>query len=143
MYNETSPSNRCSKKSSANFPILKIEEESETNGKTAENVKPSVECKSISTQTAQPIQSDCNRKDSTYTLWTSEESILRSTLDDDNKSTSSSACEVASGVLSSGKSGNSLDSSGLENNNESGIGTATPPKEPVSYFKLTYHICSL
>lgn len=38
-------------------------------------------------------------------------------------------------MLSSGKSGISLDSSGLDNdNNESGIGTATPPKE-ISYWK--------
>jgi len=35
-------------------------------------------------------------------------------------------------MLSSGKSGNSLNSSELENDNiESGIGTATPPKEQV------------
>lgn len=39
-------------------------------------------------------------------------------------------------MLSSGKSGISLDSSGLDNdNNESGIGTATPPKD-MSYWKL-------
>lgn len=54
-------------------------------------------------------------------------------------STSSSACEEASGVLSSGKSGISLDSSGVENdNNESGIGTATPPKD-MSYWKSSMH----
>lgn len=134
MCNDTLSLNKFNKKTTNNFPILKIEEDSETNNdKTQlENVKPLIECKS--TQTSHPIQSDCNRKDSTYTLWTSEESILRSTLDDDNKSTSSSACEVASGALSSGKSGNSLDSSGLDNNNESGIGTATPPKESVSLY---------
>ncbi|XP_055906378.1 serine-rich adhesin for platelets [Eupeodes corollae] len=75
---------------------------------------------------------DATKKGSTSTIWTSEESILRSVgaADEDNNSTSSSACEEASGVLSSGKSGLSLDSSGLDNdNNESGIGTATPPKD--------------
>lgn len=134
MCNELLSFNKCTKKTTNNFPILKIEEDSETNDKIQlDNLKRLNECKSISTQTSNPIQSDCNKKDSTYTLWTSEESILRSTLDDDNKSTSSSACEVASGALSSGKSGNSLDSSGLDNNNESGIGTATPPKESVSF----------
>uniref|UniRef100_W8AR19 StAR-related lipid transfer protein 13 n=2 Tax=Ceratitis capitata TaxID=7213 RepID=W8AR19_CERCA len=81
--------------------------------------------------------SDVTKKGSTSTIWTSEESILRSVgaVDEDNNSTSSSACEEASGVLSSGKSGISLDSSGLDNdNNESGIGTATPPKD-ISYWK--------
>ncbi|XP_049303081.1 uncharacterized protein LOC105233785 isoform X1 [Bactrocera dorsalis] len=80
---------------------------------------------------------DVTKKGSTSTIWTSEESILRSVgaVDEDNNSTSSSACEEASGVLSSGKSGISLDSSGLDNdNNESGIGTATPPKE-ICYWK--------
>ncbi|XP_017847296.1 uncharacterized protein LOC108603213 isoform X2 [Drosophila busckii] len=81
---------------------------------------------------------DVNKKGSTSTIWTSEESILRSVgaVDEDNNSTSSSsACEEATGVLSSGKSGISLDSSGLDNdNNESGIGTATPPKD-MSYWK--------
>lgn len=52
------------------------------------------------------------------------------TTDEDNKSTSSSACEDGSAVLSSGKSGNSLDSSEMENI-ESGIGTASPPKDMV------------
>ncbi|KAH8409723.1 hypothetical protein KR222_002849 [Zaprionus bogoriensis] len=82
---------------------------------------------------------DVTKKGSTSTIWTSEESILRSVgaVDEDNNSTSSSsACEEAAGVLSSGKSGISLDSSGLDNdNNESGIGTATPPKD-MSYWKL-------
>lgn len=42
-------------------------------------------------------------------------------------------------MLSSGKSGISLDSSGLDNdNNESGIGTATPPKD-MSYWK-SHHL---
>ncbi|XP_067619349.1 uncharacterized protein cv-c isoform X2 [Eurosta solidaginis] len=79
---------------------------------------------------------DVTKKGSTSTIWTSEESILRSVgaVDEDNNSTSSSACEEVSGVLSSGKSGISLDSSGLDNdNNESGIGTATPPKD--TYWK--------
>ncbi|XP_036323799.1 uncharacterized protein LOC118737427 isoform X3 [Rhagoletis pomonella] len=81
--------------------------------------------------------SDVTKKGSTSTIWTSEESILRSVgaVDEDNNSTSSSACEEATGALSSGKSGISLDSSGLDNdNNESGIGTATPPKDN-SYWK--------
>ncbi|XP_030369444.1 uncharacterized protein LOC115620377 isoform X2 [Scaptodrosophila lebanonensis] len=81
--------------------------------------------------------SDVTKKGSTSTIWTSEESILRSVgaADEDNNSTSSSACEEAAGVLSSGKSGISLDSSGLDNdNNESGIGTATPPKD-MSHWK--------
>ena len=106
------------------FPILKIEEDNQKSYK-ARNT--------ISTQTN--TSHDCSKKGSTSTLWTSEESILRSayTVDEDNKSTSSSACEEASGVLSSGKSGNSLDSAEIDNeNNESGIGTATPPKDQVS-----------
>ncbi|XP_065371549.1 serine-rich adhesin for platelets isoform X1 [Calliphora vicina] len=85
--------------------------------------------------------SDATKKGSTSTIWTSEESILRSVgaVDEDNNSTSSSACEEASGVLSSGKSGISLDSSGMENdNNESGIGTATPPKD-MSYWRGMPH----
>ncbi|XP_059219845.1 probable serine/threonine-protein kinase DDB_G0282963 isoform X1 [Stomoxys calcitrans] len=85
--------------------------------------------------------SDATKKGSTSTIWTSEESILRSVgaVDEDNNSTSSSACEEASGALSSGKSGISLDSSGVENdNNESGIGTATPPKD-MSYWKSMPH----
>ncbi|XP_037812295.1 serine-rich adhesin for platelets-like [Lucilia sericata] len=85
--------------------------------------------------------SDATKKGSTSTIWTSEESILRSVgaVDEDNNSTSSSACEEASGVLSSGKSGISLDSSGMENdNNESGIGTATPPKD-ISYWRGMPH----
>ncbi|KAH8310818.1 hypothetical protein KR044_003093 [Drosophila immigrans] len=85
---------------------------------------------------------DVTKKGSTSTIWTSEESILRSVgaVDEDNNSTSSSsACEEAAGVLSSGKSGISLDSSGLDNdNNESGIGTATPPKD-MSYWK-SHHL---
>ncbi|KAH8360023.1 hypothetical protein KR093_010216 [Drosophila rubida] len=85
---------------------------------------------------------DVTKKGSTSTIWTSEESILRSVgaADEDNNSTSSSsACEEAAGVLSSGKSGISLDSSGLDNdNNESGIGTATPPKD-MSYWK-SHHL---
>ncbi|XP_037956094.1 uncharacterized protein LOC119685785 [Teleopsis dalmanni] len=85
--------------------------------------------------------SDATKKGSTSTIWTSEESILRSVgaVDEDNNSTSSSACEEASGVLSSGKSGISLDSSGLDNdNNESGIGTATPPKD-LCYWKGSHN----
>ncbi|XP_068154084.1 uncharacterized protein cv-c isoform X1 [Drosophila tropicalis] len=85
---------------------------------------------------------DVTKKGSTSTIWTSEESILRSVgaVDEDNNSTSSSsACEEAAGVLSSGKSGISLDSSGLDNdNNESGIGTATPPKD-MSHWK-SHHL---
>ncbi|XP_041674793.1 LOW QUALITY PROTEIN: uncharacterized protein LOC108111664 [Drosophila eugracilis] len=86
---------------------------------------------------------DVTKKGSTSTIWTSEESILRSVgaVDEDNNSTSSSsACEEATGVLSSGKSGISLDSSGLDNdNNESGIGTATPPKDMSHYWK-SHHL---
>ncbi|KAH8351240.1 hypothetical protein KR084_012201 [Drosophila pseudotakahashii] len=86
---------------------------------------------------------DVTKKGSTSTIWTSEESILRSVgaVDEDNNSTSSSsACEEATGVLSSGKSGISLDSSFLDNdNNESGIGTATPPKDMSHYWK-SHHL---
>jgi len=57
-----------------------------------------------------------------------------------SSTSSSSACEEATGVLSSGKSGISLDSSGLDNdNNESGIGTATPPKDMSHYWK-SHHL---
>lgn len=116
------------------FPILKIEEDSY--GKC--DIRNGGVFRTAATQTS-PVHhgaannaTDSNKKGSTLTIWTSDESILRSayTVDEDNKSSSSSACEEASGVLSSGKSGNSLDSSGLDNDNtESGIGTATPPKD--------------
>lgn len=117
------------------FPILKIEEDSL--GKC--DISNGGVFRTAATQTS-PVHhgggavntTETNKKGSTLTIWTSDESILRSayTVDEDNKSSSSSACEEASGVLSSGKSGNSLDSSGLDNDNtESGIGTATPPKD--------------
>lgn len=116
------------------FPILKIEEDSF--GKC--DIRNGGVFRTAATQTS-PIHhgatnnaTEANKKGSTLTIWTSDESIIRSayTVDEDNKSSSSSACEEASGVLSSGKSGNSLDSSGLDNDNtESGIGTATPPKD--------------
>lgn len=82
-----------------NFPVLKIEED-------LDGGIDMVESKSISTQTS-PLHEVVNKKGSTSTLWTSEESILRSggTVDEDNKSTSSSACEETGGVLSSAKSG--------------------------------------
>lgn len=88
-----------------NLPVLKIEEDFEdismTNGT----------CKTISTQTS-PINernaNQSNRKGSNNSLWTSDESILRcgETVDEDNKSTSSSACEETGGGISSDKSGN-------------------------------------
>lgn len=83
-----------------NFPVLKIEEDLDLGGIDV------VESKSISTQTS-PVHDVTNKKGSTSTIWTSEESILRSagTVDEDNKSTSSSACEETGGVLSSAKSG--------------------------------------
>lgn len=61
-------------------------------------------CKTIATQTILTSETT-TKKGSTSTIWTSEESILRSadTVDEDNKSTSSSACDEA--VASSGKSG--------------------------------------
>lgn len=91
-----------------NFPVLKIEEDFDdipmTNGT----------CKTISTQTS-PVNElhitgrTNNKKGSSNSLWTSDESILRSgeTVDEDTKSSaSSSACEETGGVISSGKSGN-------------------------------------
>lgn len=81
-----------------NFPVLKIEED--LDGITMHS------CKTTSTQTS-PVH-EVNKKGSTSTIWTSEESILRSaadTVDEDNKSTSSSACDETAGVISSGKSG--------------------------------------
>lgn len=82
-----------------NYPVLKIEEDLDGGIEM-------VESKSISTQTS-PVREVVNKKGSTSTLWTSEESILRSggTVDEDNKSTSSSACDETGGVLSSAKSG--------------------------------------
>lgn len=90
--------------------------------------------RSAATQTGADSSSHSNsKKGSTLSIWTSDESILKSsnyTVDEDNKSSSSSACEEAAGVLSSGKSGNSLDSTDVDHDNvESGIGTATPPKD--------------
>lgn len=90
---------------SNDFPVLKIEEDFDdipmTNGT----------CKTISTQTS-PVNelnsSRNNKKGSSNSLWTSDESILRSgeTHDEDTKSSSSSsACEETGGVISSGKSG--------------------------------------
>lgn len=68
-------------------------------------------CKTISTQTS-PINerntNQNNQNGSNNSLWTSDESILRcgETVDEDNKSTSSSACDETGGGISSGKSGN-------------------------------------
>ncbi|XP_055304722.1 uncharacterized protein LOC129569659 isoform X4 [Sitodiplosis mosellana] len=120
---------------SNNFPVLKIEEEFDdipmTNGAF----------RTISTQTSPVNELNAggrtnNKKDSSNSLWTSDESILRSgeTVDEDTKSSaSSSACEETGGVISSGKS----DSSGLDNDNaESGIGTATPPKDQENWRQL-------
>lgn len=98
---------------SNNFPVLKIEEDFDdipmTNGT----------CKTISTQTS-PVNDlnitvgrTNNKKGSSNSLWTSDESILRSgeMVDEDTKSSaSSSACEETGGVISSGKSGNFLSS---------------------------------
>lgn len=83
-----------------NFPVLKIEED--LDGITMTGCKTT----STSTQTS-PIQEVANKKGSTSTIWTSEESILRSadTVDEDNKSTSSSACEETGVAMSSDKSG--------------------------------------
>lgn len=86
------------------FPVLKIEEDfddiSMTNGT----------CKTISTQTSPINELNAgrhNKKGSSNSLWTSDESILRGgeTIDDDTKSSSSSACEETGGGISSGKSG--------------------------------------
>lgn len=83
-----------------NFPVLKIEEDLDDLSMA--------NCKSAATQTA--LNHEASKKGSTSTIWTSEESILRSadTVDEDNKSTSSSACEETGGVMSSGKSGEFL-----------------------------------
>lgn len=90
----------------SNFPVLKIEEDFDdipmTNGT----------CKTISTQTS-PVNEltsvgKIHKKGSSNSLWTSDESILRSgeIIDEDTKSSSSSsACEETGGVISSGKSG--------------------------------------
>lgn len=85
------------------YSVLKIEEElsniSLTGSKTT----------STSTQT-NPIHYVANKKDSTSSVWSSEESILRSAdmVDEDNKSTSSSACEETGVAMSSDKSGQSV-----------------------------------
>lgn len=84
------------------------------------------EKRSISTQTS---LKKCDNE-STSTIWTSDENLLRNeeNIDEDNKSTSSSAFDEPYPTLSSGKSGNSLDSSEIENcNTESGFDTSTPP----------------
>lgn len=93
---------------SNSFPVLKIEEDFDdipmTNGT----------CKTISTQTSPVNELNAgrnNKKGSSNSLWTSDESILRrsaETVDDDTKSSSSSACEETGGVMSSGKSGESF-----------------------------------
>lgn len=90
-------------KTDENFPVLKIEED--LDGITMTGCKTT----STSTQTS-PIQEVANKKGSTSTIWTSEESILRSadTVDEDNKSTSSSACEETGVAMSSDKSGELL-----------------------------------
>lgn len=87
-------------KTDENFPVLKIEEDLDGISMTG--------CKTTSTSTqTSPIQEVTNKKGSTSTIWTSEESILRSadTVDEDNKSTSSSACEETGVAMSSDKSG--------------------------------------
>lgn len=86
------------------------------------------EKRSISTQTSLKNRDN----ESTSTIWTSDENLLRNdeNIDEDNKSTSSSAFDEPYPALSSGKSGNSLDSSEIENcNTESGFDTltSTPP----------------
>lgn len=84
------------------------------------------EKRSISTQTS---LKKCDNE-STSTIWTSDENLLKNeeNIDEDNKSTSSSAFDEPYPTLSSGKSGNSLDSSEIENcNTESGFDTSTPP----------------
>ncbi|XP_055716215.1 uncharacterized protein LOC129810016 isoform X2 [Phlebotomus papatasi] len=82
------------------------------------------EKREISTQTSPKLNSV--KKEVSPDAWTSEESILRGTdtVDEDNKSTSSSAGEDVSAALSSGKSGNSLNSS-VDDSAESGLGTAS------------------
>ncbi|XP_055680251.1 uncharacterized protein LOC129788248 isoform X2 [Lutzomyia longipalpis] len=82
------------------------------------------EKREISTQTSPKLHSI--KKEVSPDAWTSEESILRGTdtVDEDNKSTSSSAGEDISAALSSGKSGNSLNSS-VDDSAESGLGTAS------------------
>ncbi|GAB0092374.1 hypothetical protein DMENIID0001_073640 [Sergentomyia squamirostris] len=82
------------------------------------------EKREISTQTSPKLNSI--KKEVSPDAWTSEESILRGTdtVDEDNKSTSSSAGEDVSAALSSGKSGNSLNSS-VDDSAESGLGTAS------------------
>lgn len=87
-------------KTDENFPVLKIEEDLDGISMSG--------CKTTSTSTqTSPIQEVANKKGSTSTIWTSEESILRSadTVDEDNKSTSSSACEETGVGMSSDKSG--------------------------------------
>lgn len=113
----------------SNFPVLKIEED-DLDDITMTNNNIGV-CKTTSTQTSPvnerttattttttpttPIKTtgngnnrNGNKKGSASSLWSSEESILRSaadTVDEDNKSTSSSACDETGGAISSGKSG--------------------------------------
>lgn len=106
------------------YSVLKIEED---------HFDRHIAMRSAATQTGIDSSRSNSKKGSTLSIWTSDESILKSsnyTVDEDNKSSSSSACEEAAGVLSSGKSGNSLDSTDVDHDNvESGIGTATPPKD--------------
>lgn len=90
------------------------------------NESSNLEKRSISTQTS---LKKCDNE-STSSIWTSDENLLRNdeNIDEDNKSTSSSAFDEPYPTLSSGKSGNSLDSSEIENcNTESGFDTSTPP----------------
>lgn len=90
------------------------------------NESTNLEKRSISTQTS---LKKCDNE-STSTIWTSDENLQRNdeNIDEDNKSTSSSAFDEPYPTLSSGKSGNSLDSSEIENcNTESGFDTSTPP----------------
>lgn len=114
LYSFSSPDNNT------NFPVLKIEED-DLDDITMTNS--GGVCKTISTQTS-PVNErtaattktgssntannrNNNKKGSASSLWSSEESILRSadTVDEDNKSTSSSACDETGGAISSGKSG--------------------------------------
>lgn len=106
------------------YSVLKIEED---------HIDRHTAVRTAATQTGADSSHSNSKKGSNLSIWTSDESILKSsnyTVDEDNKSSSSSACEEAAGVLSSGKSGNSLDSTDVDHDNvESGIGTATPPKD--------------
>lgn len=84
-----------------NFPVLKIEEDFD-HIPIANDMRKSAQISLVNELNA--IQN--NKKGSSNSLWTSNESILRSaeTVDEDTKS-SSSACEETNGAISSNKSG--------------------------------------